>query len=39
MLLTEFLPAVPSVFPTGLRDGGYGVGAVHSQSAAGEFLH
>lgn len=28
-----------SVFPTELRDGRDGVGAVHSHSAAGEFIH
>lgn len=34
-----FANPVVSVFPTELRDGRDGLGAVHSHSAAGEFIH
>lgn len=33
-----FADPVVSVFPTELRDGGDGLGAVHGHSAAGEFI-
>lgn len=35
----RFANRVMFVFPTELRDGRDGVGAIHSLSAAGKFIH
>lgn len=37
--ISVFADPIVSVFPTELRDGGDGLGAVHGHSAAGEFIH